>query len=300
VRAGLPVLICALLVAAGCGGSDSDDAGAPDTFDGVRAMRDVRAQVAIGPRPSGSSGARDEVALIVRSLRAAGVEDVGVQGPERNVVGVIPGSEPGAVVVGAHYDTKDAIPGFVGANDGASGVAVVLELARALPARLDGPSIHLALFDAEEARGDRPFERDGTRGSAQYVAYARAGGRQGSPPLNQIHAMVLFDMVGDCDLQLPREATSDRTLYGAFADAARERSGTTAPFEGGTGGGVLDDHTPFLQAGVPALDLIDFTYGPGPPPGAWWHTDEDTIDKICADSLDAIGEAAAVAIPRIR
>jgi Zn-dependent M28 family amino/carboxypeptidase len=300
VRTGLPVLICALLVAAGCGGSDSDGAGAPDGFDGARAMRDVRAQVAIGPRPSGSAGAREEVALIVRSLRAAGIEDVAVQSPERNVVGVIPGSAPGAVVVGAHYDTKDAIPGFVGANDGASGVAVVLELARALPARLDGPSIHLALFDGEEARGDRPFERDGTRGSRQYVAYSRAGGRQGSPPLDQLHAMVLFDMVGDCDLQLSREATSDRTLYGAFADAAGERFGTAAPFDGGTGGGVLDDHTPFLQAGVPALDLIDFTYGPGPPPGAWWHTAEDTVDKVCADSLDVVGEAAVVAIPRIR
>ena len=148
------------------------------------------------------------------------------------MVGVIPGREPGAVVVGAHHDTKDGIPGFVGANDGASGVAVVLELARALPRRLHGPSLHLALFDAEEARGDRSFEIDGTRGSRQYVAYALAGGRQGSPPLEQIQAMVLFDMVGDCDLQIPREANSDRSLYGAFADAARGRSGSPAPFEG--------------------------------------------------------------------
>ena len=86
------------------------------------------------------------------------------------MLGTIPGFRPGTVVVGAHYDTKDAIPGFVGANDGASGVAVLLELARTLPRPLPGPSVQLVAFDAEEARGDRDFEPDGTRGSRQYVA----------------------------------------------------------------------------------------------------------------------------------
>ena len=133
-----------------------------------------------------------------------------------------PAADPGTVVVGAHYDTKDAIPGFVGANDGASGVAVLLELARALPRRLAGPSVQLVAFDAEEARGDRDFERDGTRGSRQFVDYARAGGEQGSPPLAEIRAMVLFDMVGDCDLQIPHEQNSDQDLYALFAVAAAE------------------------------------------------------------------------------
>jgi glutaminyl-peptide cyclotransferase len=297
-------LVLALVVVAGCGGSDSEDSadGSRDLFDAERAFDDLEAQVAIGPRPAGSAGGREEVRLITERLREAGVEDVRVQRPWRNVVGVIPGMEPGVVVVGAHHDTKNAIsPEFVGANDGASGVAVVLELARVLQAPLDGPSIHLALFDAEETRGDRPFEEDGTRGSRQYVDYASRGGVQGSPPLDQIRAMVLFDLVGDCDLQIPREAFSDPGLYGLFADAAAEvnGSGATTPF-GDETGGVLDDHIPFTEAGIPAVDLIDFTYGPGGTPGAYWHTTEDTLDKVCPESLDAVGEAAALAIPRIR
>ena len=203
------------------------------------------------------------------------------------------------MVLGAHYDTKDAIPGFVGANDGASGVAVLLELARALPRPLPGPSVDLAFFDAEEARGDRPFAEDGTRGSRQYVALARAGGQQASPSLGEIRAMVLFDMVGDCDLRIPLEANSDPSLYERFAAAAKDRTGSPAPFEGRSGA-IGDDHVPFLEAEVPAADLIDFAYGPGPPPGAWWHTPEDTLDKVCPESLDAVGEAALVAIPEIR
>jgi glutaminyl-peptide cyclotransferase len=320
----LAVAIALVLGAvSGCGGSDSEDsqdsAGASqDRFDAERAFDDLEAQVAIGPRPAGSAGGREEVRLITDRLREAGVEDIRVQRPWRNVVGVIPGEEPGAGGGGGGgggagaapgggggappHDTKNAIsPEFVGANDGASGVALVLELARVLEPPLDGPSIHLALFDAEETRGDRPFEEDGTRGSRQYVDYATQGGLQGSPPLDQIRAMVLFDLVGDCDLQIPREAFSDPDLYALFADAAAEinGSGATAPFDGETGG-VLDDHIPFTETGIPAVDLIDFTYGPGGSPGVYWHTTEDTLDKVCPESLDAVGEAALLAIPRIR
>ena len=276
-----------------------DEAAGPGRFDADRAFDDVEAQVAIGPRVSGSSGSEKEVRFIVRALREAGLHEIGVQRPYANVVATIPGDAPGAVVVGAHHDTKDAIPGFVGANDGASGVAILLELARALPSRVDGPSIQLVFFDAEETRGDRPFEEDGTRGSRQFAAYAQRGGEQGSPPLDEIRAMVLFDMVGDCGLQIPREDGSDAALYRLFAKGAEEASGSPQPFVGNSPP-VGDDHVPFLVAGIPALDLIDFTYGPGPPPGPYWHTPQDTLDKVCAASLDEVGEAAVRAIPRIR
>lgn len=292
--------LCVSLALAACGEKDEGAApSGPDRFDAARAFEDLEDQVAIGPRPSGSAGSREVVALIASRLRAAGVEDVRVQRPWRNVVGVIPGSKPGAVVVGAHHDTKDDVdPSFQGANDGASGVAVVLELARVLTRRapLAGPSIHVALFDAEEARGDRPFEEDGTRGSRQYVSYAGTG-KQGTPELGQLRAMVLFDMVGDCDLQIPREQFSNAELYGGFERAAEEVGGAQ-PF-GGETSAIGDDHIPFLEVGVPAVDLIDFAYGPGPTPGAWWHTSEDTLDKVCPESLDAVGEAALVALPRI-
>lgn len=287
---------CAALAAAGCGDDGADARTPADRFDAQGAMADVRAQVGLGPRPAGSEANAKQSRLIARRLRAAGVEDVRVQRPHLNVVGTVPGRARGSVVVGAHHDTYD-IPGFLGANDGASGVAVVLELARSLPARVEGPDLRFALFDAEEARPGRDFAVDGTRGSRQYVRYSsRERRRRGSPPLGSIEAMVLFDLVGDCDLQLPREANSDAGLYAAFADAASEADGDAAPFEGTTPA-VADDHVPFLDAGIPALDLIDFTFGPGERPGAYWHTNEDTLDKVCAESLDAVGEAAVRAVP---
>ena len=285
------------MLPSGCG----DEPHADSRFDGERAFRDLRDQVEIGARPSGSRASAETVRLIAARLRAAGAKDVRVQRPVRNVLATIPGSGEGVVVVGAHHDTKDAIAKeFEGANDGASGVAVVLELARVLAADapLPGAEIRLALFDGEEARGDRPFGVDGTRGSRQYVTYAEAGARQGSPELADIRAMVLFDLVGDCDLQIPREANSDASLYAEFVRAAEETSGSAAPF-GGEAEGILDDHVPFIEAGIPAVNLIDFTYGPGPRPGAWWHTAEDTLDKVCAGSLDAVGEAAVRALERI-
>ena len=300
------LFIAALL--AGCGDEErSDDATAPGReaeeagdFDSGLAFADLEAQVEIGPRPAGSPESRETAELIAARLREAGARDVTIQRPWRNVLATIRGERPGTVVVAAHHDTKDDVgPEFVGANDGASGIAVLLELARTLPRPLPGPSVQIVAFDAEEARGDRSFEEDGTRGSRQYIELATGGGGQGAPPLEEIRAMVLFDLVGDCDLEIPREAFSDRALYKLFAEASESIDGDPSPFEGTTTP-VLDDHVPFLRAGVPAVDLIDFEYGPGPSPGAWWHTEHDTLDKVCPESLDAVGEAAVRAIPRIR
>jgi glutaminyl-peptide cyclotransferase len=290
--------LAALLLVAGCG-DDSGSGSAEGGFDGDRAFADLEAQVDFGPRPAGSAAAHRTAEWIAERFREAGLDGVTIQSPWENVVGTIPGSEPGTVVVAAHYDTKSGIPGFVGANDGASGVAVLTELARSLPNPLPGPAVQLVAFDAEEARGDRDFDADGTRGSRQYVADARRGGRQGAAPLREIRAMVLFDMVGDCDLRIPLEQNSDPALYGLFAQAAVERTGDPAPFEGRSFP-VGDDHGPFLEAGAPAVDLIDFDYGPGPSPGGYWHTPQDTVDKTCAESLGAVGEAALTAIPQIR
>jgi Zn-dependent M28 family amino/carboxypeptidase len=299
MRALATVAVMAALLA-GCGGEEdpepADDAGG---FDSARAFEDLRAQVEIGPRPSGSKAAREAAGLIAASFEESSLDDVTTQAPWENVLGTIPGDLPGFVIVGAHYDTKDSIPGFVGANDGASGTAVLMELARALPPRLSGPSVQLVAFDGEEARGDRDFDADGKRGSTQYVEYARASGEQGSVPLAEIRAMVLFDMVGDCELQIPYEPNSDEDLYALFAVAAAELYGDPAPFEF-NGFEVNDDHIPFAEAGVPAVDFIDFTYGPGAPPGAYWHTPEDSIDKVCPASLERVGETALRAIPRIR
>lgn len=286
------VLTFAALIGCGGGSSGEPAAGTPgDGFDGARAMSDVRSQVELGPRPSGSVAADRLAHQLAAELRRAGVEGVRIQHPLENVIGTIPGRESGYVVLGAHYDTKSGIPDFVGANDGASGVAVALELARSLPNPMPGPSLSIALFDGEEARGNRDFSTDGTRGSRQYLSYA-ASGLQGTPPVSEVRAMVLLDMVGDCDLQIPREEQSDAGLYGLFADADPK-------IISGEQTAIDDDHIPFLEAGVPAVDLIDFSYGPGSPPGEYWHTSEDQTDRVCPGSLDAIGAAALAVLPRI-
>lgn len=296
VASGLITLTAALVLAlGGCGGGPDPGtvpaAATSDGFDGSRAFADLRAQVALGPRPSGSDANRRLTRRLARELRAAGVEDVVIQRPLWNVVGVIPGRDDGYVVLGAHHDTVAGIPAFVGANDGASGVAVVLELARSLPNPMPGPSIAIALFDGEEAPAGRDFDAGGLRGSRQYLDLARSGA-QGSPAFDRIEAMVLLDMVGDCDLSIPREANSDEDLFAEFADADPEL------FDGGAAG-VEDDHTPFLEAGIPAVDLIDFTYGPGDSPGSYWHTADDDLDEVCPGSLDRVGAAALDALPRI-
>ena len=286
-------LLACLVALAGCGGEDPPStAPAPAAFDSDRAFSDLEAQVRIGPRPAGSEASLRTAELIAARLEEAGARDVEIGAPLRNVVATLPGTEPGYIVLGAHHDTVDGIPGFVGANDGASGVAAVLELARSLPRPFPGPSLAIALFDGEEARPGREFSVDGKRGSIEYVRIAGRGGKGAIPPLEEIRAAVIFDLVGDCELKIPYEPNSDLALYEPFAAADPEVfDGRTLPID--------DDHVPFAQAGVPALDLIDFEYGPGPGPGKYWHTPEDALDKVCPESLEAVGAAAEQALPEI-
>ena len=246
-----------------------------DAFDGRRAWRDLRRQVALGPRPAGSRQARRLAESARRRLPAGKLE--AVPGGLANVVGVVPGARP-AVVVGAHYDTKD-LEGFLGANDGASGTAVVVELARVLSRsrRAPGsPELRFVLFDGEESPDDsRPFYSSGLRGSRAYVARHR----------REVGAMVLLDMVGDKRLRIPREASSDPVLWRRLRTAARS-VGTLPAFPASTRSAILDDHTPFLRAGIPAIDVIDFDF-------ACWHRTCDDLDAVSPRSLDVVGETVA-------
>lgn len=273
--------VCALvvLVACACSTPDAPRAGAHqlDRFDADRAWRLVELQLAYGHRPAGSPALR-RLADRLRPLLPAGhFEAVPGEGL-RNIVGTLPGRRPG-IVLGAHYDVLADPPGFLGANNGAAGTAVVLELARVMgqvrrPA--GAPEIRFVLFDGEEPARGTPeqvadFARVGLRGSRAYVAaHPRRTG-----------AMILLDYVGNRGLRLPREATSSRALW-AKLRAAAQVVGTSSTFPDRTGQAVIDDHTPFLRAGVPAIDLIHWSY-PGHDPG-------DTIDKLSPKSLDAVGE----------
>jgi Zn-dependent M28 family amino/carboxypeptidase len=196
-----------------------------------------------------------------------------VPGGLRNVVYTVRGRDPERyVVVGAHYDTKD-YPGFVGANDGASGTAVVYELARALRPGTVRPTVVFVFFDGEEAPDDSSFEQNGMRGSRVAAqAYKRA------------QAMVLLDMIGDRNLGIPREQGSSDRLF-ARVRASASRVGAGRVFAGQTGT-ILDDHVPFARAGVPSVDLIDFTF-------PCWHKSCDDLSAVSATSLDVVGETVA-------
>ncbi len=251
-------------------------------FDGDRAWKELLREVRLGPRPAGSATLRALAERLRRTLPGGRIETA--PGGLRNVVGTLPGSRP-AVVLGAHYDTKD-IPGFVGANDGAGGTAALLEAARSLHAlkrSADAPELRFVLFDGEEApAGQDDFYSAGDRGSKAYVA-AHHG---------EVGAMVLLDFVANRGLRLAREEGSDPALWSRLRAAGR-RVGVGAVFPAATQGEVLDDHTPFARAGVPAIDLIDFDY-------PWWHTTADTPDKLSARSLDAAGETIVELLRTLR
>jgi glutaminyl-peptide cyclotransferase len=272
-------LAATALLLAGCGDSD-DDGSSADRFDSAAASDLIEDQVDLGPRPAGSPASR-ELAAQLRTLLPNGTFEE-VPGGLRNVVGSIPGSAP-AILVGAHYDTEAQPPGFVGANDGAAGTAAVVELASALEGELpDGNrEVRFVLFDGEEEpRGcpDAKFEQCALRGSKAYAG-AHA---------DELGEMILLDYVANQGLRLPREANSDQTLWGRLREAASTvgadevfpPEGTTTPYS------IVDDHIPFVEAGVPSIDLIDFSY-------RYADTVEDTPDKLSASALDAVGETVA-------
>jgi glutaminyl-peptide cyclotransferase len=267
-----------LAVAAVTGAFDGDSppAGAAlkaDRFDRERAFADLRYQVELGPRPAGSETSRQLAQWLKDRLPRGRLEPL--PGGLQNVVGSIPGrGKP--ILVAAHYDTKD-IPGFVGANDGAAGTASVLEIARALekadrPA--GAPPIRFVLFDGEESPDDsKDFYATGLRGSKPY---ARKHAKR-------LRAMILLDFVAEKGgMRIPREGSSDIGLWKRLRAAAR-KVGAQSAFPDEAVGVVLDDHTPFLRRGVPAIDLIDFTFD-------CFHKTCDDMTAVSARALDLTGE----------
>jgi glutaminyl-peptide cyclotransferase len=240
-----------------------------DRFDEQAAFAFLKRQVALGPRPAGSAPSRRLAALLKASVPRGRYQPV--PGGLRNVVATVPGREPSRfVVVGAHYDTYD-LPGFVGANDSASGTAVVRQLARTIRPRTVRPTLVFVFFDGEEAPPNTNFDQEGLRGS-----------RVAAKVFRRAEAMVLLDFVGDRNLRLPREANSNRRIWARLRSAA-SRVGVGRVFPPGPGPSVTDDHIPFQQAGVPAIDLIDFDF-------PCWHRPCDDLSVVSARSLDAVGE----------
>ena len=252
------------------------------SFDGQRAYADVQTQVAFGPRSPGTDGHAQIVAWMRAELESAGwqvevQESEALGHPVQNIVAKRGDASP-QIILGAHYDSRmyadnDPDPAnhtqpVPAANDGASGVAVLLELARTLPK--DSVPTWLVFFDAED--NGRIDGWDWILGSREFV----------KNNVLQPRAVVIVDMIGDADLNIYKERNSNPELTDeiwAVADSLGYRSLFIPEYKHS----MLDDHTPFLEAGIPAVDIIDFDY-------PYWHTVGDTTDKVSAESLEAVGK----------
>ncbi|MFQ5697286.1 MAG: M28 family peptidase [Myxococcota bacterium] len=316
---GAALLAVSISGALGCDASPppraSSAARPPSGFDGDRAFADLADLVALGPRPAGSAAAAAARTLIAERLRQVGwrVErrPFQVRGPGGRAVPMVnlvarlegavaaePGrgkAAPPRLLLLTHYDTK-RIPGirFVGANDGASGVALLLELARQLSRRPPPFEVWMLFCDGEEAFGADITASDGLYGSREL---ARSLAEQGE--LDRVQALLLIDMVGDRDLNLATDRGSSRVLREQLLAAARALGleGVIDPRETVA---LVDDHTPFVERGVsPVLALIDFQFGSRSTPGPYWHTARDDLDSVSAESLNSVGALVVEWIERL-
>ena len=250
-------------------------------IDGARAMAWARRQVQLGPRPAGSAAQR-RASLFLRDALPRG-RFVPIGGGLRNIQGAIAGRGAPILVI-AHYDTTP-VPDYLGANNSAAAVGVVLEIARALRrSGGQGKPVRFLLTDGEEAptypvQGD--FYDQGLRGSR--AAAAR-------PP--RPSAVIVLDFVGQKGLRIKYEPGSDAALWQKLR-AAAGRVGVGAVFPDAQQGEILDDHAPFVRRGVPGIDLIDFDY-------PCWQKPCDTLDKLSVRSMDAAGEAVLELVRELR
>ncbi len=290
VRQFFPAAVALLLVIVGIAASPP-----AVTFNSNRAFGDLRELVGLGPRPAGSpalKAARDYIRGQLAPLGLTVTEqpfkaDTPL-GPiaMSNVIVTVPGPHRDRIVFAGHYDTKlyRQFP-FVGANDGGSSAAVLIELARVLKERRNPLTIELVFFDGEEATLPDWTGNDHTYGSRYYVEAAKKAGT-----LESLKALVLVDMIGQRDLQIRREDASTGWLTDLIWATAKSLGYGDVFVNQSLR--VEDDHVPFLQAGVPAVDLIDMDYPP-------WHTAEDTLDKVSARSLQIVGDVLLGALPKI-
>jgi glutaminyl-peptide cyclotransferase len=267
----------------------ADVKGPLPSVDGARALQYVKEIVAFGTRPIGSDAHKKVEDYIYSHLKGDLVEDDYFMAdtpagklPVRNIIAKFPGTRDGVIVMAGHYDTNYPLKdqGYVGANDGGSSTAVLLEIANQLHGkRRDGYSVWLVWTDGEEAvkqwAGD-----DNTYGARHLAEKWEKDGT-----LKQIKAFLLADMVGDADLNIDRDANSAPWLEDYVFKAAQQ-TGYQSHFFLRTVG-MEDDHQPFVQRGVPCADLIDFDYGYN---NVFWHTPQDTVDKLSAKSLQIVGD----------
>ncbi|MFB3814415.1 MAG: M28 family peptidase [Terriglobales bacterium] len=273
------------------------DPGPLPRFDGAGAMQFTRQVVAFGPRWPGSAGYRKLQRFLRAQLKADNLEEDTFTastpaGPLRmtNFIAKYPGTKDGIIVVAGHYDTLYGRTNFAGANDGGSSTGLLLQLAKDLRAqmsggKLQGYSVWLVWLDGEEAI------RQWSDTDSLYGSRHLAEKWQQSGVLGKIKGFILVDMIGDADLNIVRDVNSTQWMGRLVWEAAR-RYGYQSHFFAQEAA-IQDDHIPFVMRGVPAVDLIDFDYGYN---NAYWHTKDDTLDKLSPRSFELAGSVVAETI----
>jgi Zn-dependent M28 family amino/carboxypeptidase len=273
-------------------------------FDSNRAWDHLRQLVAMGPRPSGSPALEQSRKYIKDQLAAIGLTAIEQRWMAdtpagrlamTNLMATVPGARKDRLVIAGHYDTKQFSEfRFLGANDGGSSAAFLIEMARVIKARNNPLTIELLFLDGEEAVRPVWEGTDNTYGSRHYVDVAR---RDGS--LASLKALLLVDMIGDRDLRIKRDTNSTAWLSDVIWEVARrlKLDGYFVPCppdnsRSSCSTTVEDDHLPFLKAGVPAVDIIDLEY-------EHWHKPGDTLDAVSARSLQVVGDVMLAALPQI-
>ena len=307
--------VAALLLAclAACGHSSSSDGGsrgtaasqaamlpaapAADTtggFDGARAYKHVEQLVAIGPHSAGSEGIHRAQQYIISQLKSFGcpVEEEDFHAPStplgdvamKNIIVKIPSANPNIILYGSHYDTK-RMDNFVGADDAGSSTGVLLEMARLLCARKNAETIWLAFFDGEEAFNQNWADPDNTYGSRELAASLALSGN-----LAHVKAMILVDMVGPANPVYKREINSTSWLTDIFWSTAAQL-GYGKVFVNDRAD-IEDDHLSFLKRDIPSVDIIDLDV-------PYWHTTNDTLDKVDPRTLAITGHVLIASLPEL-
>ncbi|HMD09663.1 MAG TPA: M28 family metallopeptidase [Candidatus Acidoferrum sp.] len=274
----------------------------PAEFDGARAYEHVRHLVEIGSRPPASDGIHRAQAYIIGQLKSYGcpVDEHDFHGSSvlgnlamKNILVKLPGANPGIVLYTTHYDTV-RIPNFVGADDGGSGTGTMLELARLFCSRKNSLNVWIVFFDGEEAQGNwtdkasiQWKDNNNTYGSRELAAQMALSGE-----LKRTKAMILADMIGPAKVRITRDTGSTRWLTDFIWDTAAQLGykNNFVNEDYAVGG---DDHFSFIRRGVAGCDLIDFSVR-----DTYWHTPQDTLDKVDARSLAIVGQVLAATLPR--
>jgi glutaminyl-peptide cyclotransferase len=271
---------------------------AASDFSGVSALKFTAAAVGFGPRPPGSAAIQKFQQYILSSLKPCQCEvtensftartpngSIGM----KNIIARFRGGSGRAIAITGHYDTK-LFPNFrfVGANDGGASAGFLLEMARVLAGKPRKDDVYLVWFDGEEAIAEWS-DTDGLYGSRRLAEKWAADGTA-----KRLKALINVDMIGDKDLRIPKEQNSSAALGRVVWQAAADLH--YASHFPNQSLAIEDDHMPFVRIGVPALDLIDFNYGPN---HSWWHTSQDTMDKISAESLLIVGDVLVETIRRL-